>query len=537
MSNFLFKSLLVSAIAFSSAGVSQVSANPRSGTDLVQNMSRDALQVTPSLMESPMAQGVTSVSQFSDVQPTDWAFTALQSLVERYGCIAGYPDKTFRGQRATTRYEFAAGLNACLDKINELISSGLADKVGKEDLASLQKLQQDFSAELATIKGRVASLEAKTKTLEEQQFSATTKLVGEATFNLATAGVINGNSSNIVFQSRGRLQLVSSFTGKDTLFTRLTFGNLDTGFSGILGSNQGRFAYDGQTNNTVILDRFHYVFPATDNLRITAMASLAGHHFYADTFNTGLEAGGGATGALTRFGERNPIYRFGLGGGQGIGLNYALNPVLDLSAGYISRGGNDPATGVFGGSYSAMAQVVVKPFKNFRFGFNYLRGFDPAAGNRFNFGGTGSNQANFAGNSGLPLALRSSAVTSDSYGFQALYDISPSVSLRGWVGYTKAQLQNVGDADILNYALILAFPDLGRQGNFGALIFGAEPYLTSLSGNVPFARATPFTLEAQYKYALSRNISITPGLIVLFNREQISDSTALIGTVRTTFTF
>ncbi|MFN5978733.1 MAG: iron uptake porin, partial [Pseudanabaena sp.] len=69
------------------------------------------------------AQNVTSVSQLSDVKPTDWAFTALQSLVERYGCIAGYPDRTFRGKQATSRYEFAAGLNACLDKINEIISA------------------------------------------------------------------------------------------------------------------------------------------------------------------------------------------------------------------------------------------------------------------------------------------------------------------------------------------------------------------------------------------------------------------------------
>ena len=64
---------------------------------------------------------VTSVSQFSDVQPTDWAFQALQSLVERYGCIAGYPNGTYRGNRAMTRYEFAAGLNACLNWVNELI--------------------------------------------------------------------------------------------------------------------------------------------------------------------------------------------------------------------------------------------------------------------------------------------------------------------------------------------------------------------------------------------------------------------------------
>jgi len=69
----------------------------------------------------PMAQ-VTSVSQLKDVQPTDWAFEALQSLVERYGCIAGYPNGTYRGNRALTRYEFAAGLNACLDRVNELIS-------------------------------------------------------------------------------------------------------------------------------------------------------------------------------------------------------------------------------------------------------------------------------------------------------------------------------------------------------------------------------------------------------------------------------
>jgi hypothetical protein len=85
---------------------------------------------------------VTSVSQLSDVQPTDWAFQALQSLVERYGCIAGYPDGTYRGNRAMTRYEFAAGLNACLNRVNELIATATADLVRKEDLATLQRLQE-----------------------------------------------------------------------------------------------------------------------------------------------------------------------------------------------------------------------------------------------------------------------------------------------------------------------------------------------------------------------------------------------------------
>ena len=46
---------------------------------------------------------VTSITQFSDVYPTDWAYQALSNLIERYGCVAGYPNGTYRGNRAMTR--------------------------------------------------------------------------------------------------------------------------------------------------------------------------------------------------------------------------------------------------------------------------------------------------------------------------------------------------------------------------------------------------------------------------------------------------
>jgi len=128
---------------------------------------------------------VTSVSQLTDVRPTDWAFQALQSLVERYGCIVGYPDKTFRGNRATSRFEFAAGLNACLDKIQELIAAATADFVKKEDLEVVKRLQEEFATELAALRGRVESLEVRTATIEKQQFSTTAKLSGEVIFGVA----------------------------------------------------------------------------------------------------------------------------------------------------------------------------------------------------------------------------------------------------------------------------------------------------------------------------------------------------------------
>ncbi len=154
---------------------------------------------------------VTSVTQLSDVQPTDWAFQALQSLVEKYGCIVGYPDSTFRGQRAMTRYEFAAGLNACLDRVNELIAAATADLATKEDLATLQRLMEEFAAELATIRGRVENLEGRVAQLEGTQFSTTTKLQGEAVFGLADAwGGVTSTLATIKRSSKIGFVLLSS---------------------------------------------------------------------------------------------------------------------------------------------------------------------------------------------------------------------------------------------------------------------------------------------------------------------------------------
>ncbi|MGB7413027.1 MAG: iron uptake porin, partial [Thermosynechococcaceae cyanobacterium] len=150
----------------------------------------------------PIGQ-VTSVSQLSDVQPTDWAFQALQSLVERYGCIAGYPNGTFRGNRAVTRYELAAALNACLDQIRDRFAS-------KEDLDIAKALQDEFKAELTALTGRVDGLEAQTATFEAQQFSTTTKLQGEAILSgiAGGGGAPGGENSNVFAPYRVRLNLV-----------------------------------------------------------------------------------------------------------------------------------------------------------------------------------------------------------------------------------------------------------------------------------------------------------------------------------------
>ncbi|NJK64694.1 MAG: iron uptake porin, partial [Synechococcaceae cyanobacterium SM2_3_1] len=184
---------------------------------------------------------VTAISELSDVQPTDWAFQALQSLVERYGCIAGYPDRTYRGNRAMTRFEFAAGMNACLDRINELIAAGLADKVSREDLATLQRLQEEFAAELAALKGRVDTIEADVADLQSKVFNPVTKLNVQLITALLGSGltedrVIDGelvtesDQANITFPYRLRMNFDASFVGNDRLRVRLQARDANTDF-------------------------------------------------------------------------------------------------------------------------------------------------------------------------------------------------------------------------------------------------------------------------------------------------------------------
>ncbi|WP_204150731.1 iron uptake porin [Leptolyngbya sp. CCY15150] len=167
----------------------------------------------------------TAVSQLSDVQPTDWAYTALRSLVERYGAIAGYPDGTFRGNRALTRYEFAAGLTAVLDRINEQLNDSSGLMLQREDLEIIQRLQAEFAGELATVRGRVDALEARTAELESHQFSTTTRLNGYTIFTVNAGTQAGVDDPNIAFTSSVGLYLSTSFNGNDVLITHIVMGN------------------------------------------------------------------------------------------------------------------------------------------------------------------------------------------------------------------------------------------------------------------------------------------------------------------------
>ncbi|BAY48457.1 carbohydrate-selective porin OprB [Scytonema sp. HK-05] len=494
---------------------------------------------------------VTSVSQFSDVQPTDWAFQALQSLVERYGCIAGYPNGTYRGNRALTRYEFAAGLNACLDRVNELIATATTDLVRKEDLATLQRLQEEFSAELATLRGRVDTLEARTAELEANQFSTTTKLVGEAIFALSDAfGDTAGSNNNTVFQNRVRLDLQTSFTGRDVLHTRLATGNarrLDLGTPQFNGKTSAEgfqtFNLTGDASNTndIVLDWLAYYVPVGPaQLYIAATGGV--HSDYAATNNPYFEDYDGGNGALSTFASENPIYRIGGGAGAALNIPFGkgggiLKP-SSLTLGYLGSEPNDPGigSGIFNGNYAALGQLNFNLGQRFALAATYVHGYHGAGGALFDAGGFQGQNVPVVGTAQANALSTTNASSSNSYGVSAAFRPSDKLSISGFVSYHDViGFGSNDDYEAWSYGGGIALPDFGKKGNVLGLFAGAEPYALGRQGA---GRDTPFHFEGFYKYQVSNNVSITPGVIYLTSPGQNSDNDdAIIGTLRTTFTF
>ncbi|TYQ24725.1 iron uptake porin [Pseudanabaena sp. UWO310] len=492
----------------------------------------------------PLAQNVTSVSQLSDVKPTDWAFTALQSLVERYGCIAGYPDRTFRGKQATSRYEFAAGLNACLDKINEIISAGLADKVSKADLATLQKLQEEFAAELAILRGRVDALDAKTAKLEAQQFSTTTKLTGEVIFSAtAGSGGANNVSSNLTLGNRTRLVLNTSFTGKDLLRTRLEASNnlaaasntTANSLAGALGTNTARIGPGPATSfidNSFALSLLDYKFPIFDNKVTLYIAPIS----FPDEFFTVLSpVASNGQGSISRFGRFDPLMRIA-GTSSLVAFDWKVTDRFKIQAGYGSSRPADATLGgqggLFGGSTIALVQLLFKPADNLDASITYTNTYHQS-----NTLGTGLVTA-------ATESINASGVTSiraNSIGGNLAWKVTPKITFHTWGTVIFADAVNTSaSTTFTSWITGLTFNDLFNEGSAASILFGQPLNRTSVSGSADLGKVntTPYHLEIFYRYRVSPNISITPGIFWVFNPEGVStNTTATVGVIRTTFTF
>ncbi|RCJ37745.1 S-layer protein [Nostoc punctiforme NIES-2108] len=519
------------------------------------------LQVAPPTNQKApnnVAGQVTSVSQLSDIKPTDWAFQALQSLVERYGVIAGYTDGTFKGDRSLTRYEFAAGLNAALDRLNELIATSTTDLVKREDLDTIKKLQEQFSPELAQLRGRVDSLEARSAKLEATQFTTTTKLIGRS--QIVLGEVIAGNNvvtkrpapHNATLQGSTTLRLNTSFNGKDSLGITIGGGNIESlgqTRAGLLGTYEGRTADNSSitfARNTIILSGVRYrflPFPKTQ-VNIYPLSDGASEIGLSGPINPYFESSS-ATGAngISRFSRRSLVYNYG-DSGPGIAILQGLGKQVQFGIAYSAPNGGNPTTnnGLFTGRYLALAQLIYySANKNFRVAATYVNTYSPP--NTLGFSGTNFGPA--VGSNLVNSTVPGVATLGNLYGLQAFYQVNSKLAINAWVSYGVHRYLGRGDAEAMDWAVGLAFPDLFSEGALGGILVGMEPKLISLSNNVNLGkglgqadRDTSLHVEAFYQYKIGDHIEVTPGLIwITAPDSDASNPDSLFAWVRTVFRF
>ncbi|MGK7871790.1 MAG: iron uptake porin [Xenococcaceae cyanobacterium] len=510
----------------------------------------------------PMAQ-VTNVSQLRDVSPTDWAYQALRELVERYNCIIGYPDRTFRGNRATSRYEFAAGLNACLNMIERLLQENV--RILREDIDKLQRLAQEFEAELIALGARIDNLEGRVAFLEDHQFSTTTKLKGEVIFAFIAQGsgnsrkldgtdddgdgIIDGVDDQATFSDRVRLNLDSSFTGKDRLRVRLQARNvprLDRAF----GTDMARVGFDGADNNDLEVDDVYYRFPAGDRFTFWVGPNGVDIDNIFDPGNPFLESSG--TGALSRFNRRNPLVYRGPEGAGG-GVQYEFSDKVSATVLYLAENDDAPdprrGRGVFNGSFSTGIQLDYSPFNNLDLAVTFMHAHERKG--EVNLTSTTGSRlrnplANAIGFAGSRDPFNGAATTSERVGVQGNWRITDTINWTAWFGYASAQGRSRDDtgfnrngdkADIWTWSTNFSFIDLVKEGAVLSVAGGLLPRAARVDGGLQDPNAS-YILEALYKYPLTDNILITPGGYAIFNpNHNTNNDTIFVGVIRTTFKF
>ncbi|MBE9167738.1 carbohydrate porin [Pleurocapsales cyanobacterium LEGE 06147] len=477
-----------------------------------------------------------SVSELKDIAPSDWAYQKLQLLIERYMVITGYPDATFKGNRPLTRYEFAAALNKMLEQVERLIAQEKTS-VSSNDLATLQRLRQEFEAELVTLESRVDELESRTNFLEANQFSTTTKLTTRVIL-AATGGGFDGDriidvtgreitadDPNTTLIYRTSFSLNTSFSGTDSLVTWLEIGSdgIDDNAGGFLEPTFGSVLdYSAKPPVEELgISRLYYTFSPSKNFNLTFGSTLSLTDY--------IDANSYVNPSFLNFSTLALVQNYILFPVQGLGAGAAVdwNPVesIRIKAVYVAASANEPSSdnssftpgifplgyilypdgesdrGLFGSPYQGAIELEFTPIETFTIRFQYTGG--DILGERF-----------------------------DVLGVNFELAISEEFAVFGRYGYGSYKNTDFGDINPSYWMAGIAFPDLFVSGARIGIAVG-QPFIASELGN-----ATQTNIEAFYNFPVNDNIRITPLIQVVTNpANQDSNGTIISVTLRTVFSF
>jgi len=485
---------------------------PRRTTQPLPPLQLPPYEALPNDPAMPVEQ--PSVSQLSDVKPTDWAYQALRSLSERYGIKLGYPDGTFRGKKTLNRYEYAAALSQVMDKIEALIASSIDPRYVQDDILTLRRLSKEYGDALAEIKTRLDTISDRTAQMESRQFSTTSKLQGQV-----VTGLTSGNGQHTIV-ARERLTLVTSFTPQDLLVTQLEAGdNGGDAISHIHNKKQNLLGTTGLIANgggldyaevpaTLNIRRLHYTFRPSKNLAVTVGAKMLPRDFIDQNRYAKNEAADFSSSFFLNnpLIVQNQIDRVG-GAGAAIAWNPGSGKITVRSL-YIAADANQPTGdkgGLFGDRRQGSIEVEYLPSTKIALRLQYTN----ALINNTDINAVGIN---------AQYALNRKASVFGRFGYGS------------YQGFNTAIAQNL-DLHPYSWAIGLGLRNFFIPGTLAGVAVG-QPFVADL-GN-----ATQTNLEAFYNLELNDNISVTPTISVIRNaNNDSSNGTTWEGTLRTVFSF
>lgn len=460
---------------------------------------------------------IPAVHQLSHITTNHWSLQYLKNLDSRYQC--------FRDQETLeqlppviTRYHFAILFKQCLHTIQQTNHS-----LNKKDIATIQRLKQDFALNLSQLKNKIQTLENQVNQLEKQSSSSQVELEGEAI--LAIAQVTDGtNNTNLTLGNRVRLDFITSFTDQDELKITLQ-GRSIPEFEEITGTNMANLGFDGADENEVEIEEISYELLLSSQTKLVLYPIGGGLGNLIPTVNP-LFSGSG-DGAISTFGRENPIRR--QTEGTAISLSHDLSEQVNVAVGYVSSDANNTKQGLLQTPYGAITQLTFLP--NGRLNLSLTYGYTT------NNVGTGTGSA-LAEN---PFT-DSNQIIAHSYGGEISLVLQPNITLGGRVGWIKANAKDLSgtpQADIFTWAIMLGVDNFMKEDSLFGFIFGQPPKVIKhdLGGEFEDPN-TAYHVEIFYRWQLTDQIAITPGFFSIFNPEHNNkQDPILVGTIRTTFEF
>ncbi len=356
----------------------------------------------------------------------------------------------------------------------------------------------DLSSEV--IQARVDGVEAQLGEIQAGQFSSTTTMSGKAAF---ITGYVDDDAEedtdSITFEYMYQLNLNTSFTGEDNLYTRIKTGNVSDHFA---DKGQGTYLSAANGNGDVLeVDKLWYQFPVGDSLQVWVGPRIENYYMLASapsiyrpiTKQFALGPNGSAYGSSTSPG-------FGVAWTQGV--EDPSSARWALSANYTSKDGASSSKdkGIFGEDSR-------------KFFLTKLEYGSP----RWQVSGSMSVKEGGGYDGYFHSALAKGAKTDmTAYGIRAYWkpEIAGSIpSVQLGYDFTTIDDAAVGAAeDSSGWMVGFNWRDLFIDGNSAGLALGQRMTATGIKGGGDDPSEDNTVWEAYYTFKVNDGVSVTPAV-------------------------